>query len=46
MELFGAKVELIAGAGGVFVITIDGKQAFSKASADRFPTSEDLAKLG
>lgn len=33
----GAETELIAGAGGVFVVAVDGREIFSKAKAGRFP---------
>ena len=42
-----AQVDLRRSGGGVFEITVDGRLAFSKKSAGRFPTDEEvLATLG
>lgn len=41
----GAEVELIESGGGVFDITIDGRLAFSKKAAGRFPTEDDIDAL-
>jgi len=41
-----AEVELIAGSGGVFTVSVDGKEVFSKKKEGRFPEpSEILAML-
>jgi selT/selW/selH-like putative selenoprotein len=39
-EKFGkdkVEIELISGAGGVFLVLVDGKQLFSKKEVGRFP---------
>ena len=38
-----AKVTLKKGSGGVFVITVDGKLAYTKAKTNRFPTEREIA---
>jgi selT/selW/selH-like putative selenoprotein len=38
-------VELVAGSGGVFEITVDGELRFSKRSLGRFPTDEEIEAL-
>ena len=42
---FGAKVELIAGSGGVYEIVVDGKLIFSKAKLNRFPEDGEIVTL-
>tara|TARA_B100000315_G_scaffold253695_1_gene293071 strand:- start:3388 stop:3555 length:168 start_codon:yes stop_codon:yes gene_type:complete len=44
-ELHNADIDLVAGGGGVFEITLDGELVFSKKSEGRFPTDEDLQSL-
>jgi selT/selW/selH-like putative selenoprotein len=42
-----AQVALRRSGGGVFEITVDGRLAYSKKAAGRFPTDEEvLATLG
>ena len=42
-----AKIHLRKSGGEVFEITVDGKLAYSKKAAGRFPTDEEvLATLG
>jgi selT/selW/selH-like putative selenoprotein len=38
-----AQVSLRRSSGGVFEICVDGRLAFSKKSAGRFPTREEIA---
>ena len=40
-----AKVELIAGGGGRFEVTVEGKLVFSKAALDRFPAYQEVPNL-
>ncbi|MCK5323579.1 MAG: Rdx family protein [Desulfobulbaceae bacterium] len=42
---FDADVEYIAGSGGVLVVTVDGKEIFSKAESKRFPETDELIRL-
>ena len=44
-ELLQADIDLVAGGGGMFEITVDGQLVFSKKSEGRFPTDEDLQSL-
>ena len=39
---FGIEIELIAGAGGIFDVSVDGRVVFSKAKAGRFPEPEHI----
>ena len=41
----GAKVELVAGSGGIFEVDVDGKNIFSKKALKRFPAEGEIAKL-
>jgi selenoprotein W-related protein len=43
-KVLSVESELIAGSGGVFEITVDGKKVFSKKALGRFP--EDGEVLG
>jgi selT/selW/selH-like putative selenoprotein len=41
-----AEIGLIAGSGGIFKVSVDGKEIFSKKKAGRFPEiSEIMATL-
>ena len=40
-----ATVELIAGSGGVYEVTVDGKNIFSKKKLGRFPEDGEILKL-
>jgi selT/selW/selH-like putative selenoprotein len=42
---FGAHIELIAGAGGVYEVMVDGKEVFSKAKLNRFPEDGEIVTL-
>jgi len=44
-ELLQADIDLVAGGGGMFEITVDGQLVFSKKNEVRFPTDEDLQSL-
>ncbi|MFZ5775315.1 MAG: SelT/SelW/SelH family protein [Thermodesulfobacteriota bacterium] len=44
-EEFNAEVELIAGSGGVYDITVDNRLIFSKKSAGRFAEPEEIITL-
>jgi selenoprotein W-related protein len=37
--------ELIAGRGGVFEVTVDGKKVFSKKALGRFPMDGEVLEL-
>lgn len=39
------SVELVAGSGGVFEITVDGKSIFSKKKSGRFPNDGEIVAL-
>lgn len=41
----GAEVELIAGSGGIFVISADGREVFSKAKSGRFPEPAEIVDV-
>jgi selenoprotein W-related protein len=38
-------VELIAGSGGIFDISADGRLIFSKKQKGRFPDSDEIVRL-
>jgi selT/selW/selH-like putative selenoprotein len=40
-----ADVELIAGSNGIFAISVNGKNIFSKARAKRFPEPGEITSL-
>jgi len=40
-----ADVELVAGSGGVFDITANGRQIFSKGKSRRFPDPDEIIAL-
>ena len=44
-EGLGVEAELVAGAGGVFDITIDGKLIYSKDETGRFPDPGEALQL-
>jgi selenoprotein W-related protein len=41
----GVDSTLIAGSGGVFEVTVDGKMVFSKKSVGRFPEPGEVAHM-
>jgi selenoprotein W-related protein len=41
----GLESKLIAGGGGVFDVTVDGKLVFSKKSVGRFPEPGEIVAL-
>jgi selenoprotein W-related protein len=41
----GAEIELIAGANGIFDVTVDGKMIFSKFEQGRFPQRDEIISL-
>ena len=41
----GAETTLIAGHGGVFEVTVDGRLIFSKKSSGRFPEEGEILGL-
>jgi selT/selW/selH-like putative selenoprotein len=43
---FPAEVELVKSGGGVFEISRDGVLVFSKRKLDRFPTEDEIDRLG
>ena len=42
---FDADVELIASAGGVYEVVVDGKNIFSKKALNRFPGDGEIISL-
>ncbi|HCN06676.1 MAG TPA: hypothetical protein DIT01_02005 [Lentisphaeria bacterium] len=42
---FDVTVEFEVGSGGVFDVTVDGKQVFSKHKVGRFPEPGEIAGL-
>ena len=45
-ERFGAEIELVKSGGGAFEISRDGVLVFSKKKLDRFPTEDEIDRLG
>lgn len=45
-SLFGAEVDLAKSSGGVFEIERDGVLVFSKKKLDRFPTEQEVERMG
>ena len=41
----GVEAKLVAGAGGVFDVTVDGKLVFSKKTTHRFPEAGEISRL-
>ncbi len=41
----GADIELVAGANGIFDISIDNEMIFSKAEKGRFPEADEVIAL-
>ncbi|MBW2700097.1 MAG: Rdx family protein [Deltaproteobacteria bacterium] len=41
-EKFGVKAKLIAGGGGIFEVSLDGKVVFDKFSMGRFPENQEV----
>ena len=41
----GSEVELVAGSGGMFEVSVDGQLIFSKKKLDRFPTKGEVSKI-
>jgi selT/selW/selH-like putative selenoprotein len=39
---FGVDSKLVRGGSGTFVVTVDGKQIFSKHEEGRFPTEREI----
>ena len=39
---FGVDSKLVRGSSGTFVVTVDGKQIFSKHEEGRFPTEREI----
>ena len=44
-EKLGAEIELIASAGGVYEVVVDGKNIFSKKALNRFPEDGEIVGL-
>ncbi|MBA3016360.1 MAG: Rdx family protein [Proteobacteria bacterium] len=44
-EKCNAKIELIAGSGGVLDVYVDGMEIFSKKKVGHFPSAEELYTL-
>lgn len=42
---FGADIELIAGGGGIFDISLDGNKIFSKFDKGSFPQPAEIIEL-
>ena len=45
LKLGDHQVNLVAGNGGVFEVTVDGRIIFSKADSNRFPEPGEIAGL-
>ena len=41
----GVEPKLIAGGGGVFDVTVDGRLVFSKKTLHRFPQAGEISRL-
>jgi len=41
----GAAIELVAGANGIFDISMDGRMIFSKYEQGRFPQPDEIIRL-
>jgi selT/selW/selH-like putative selenoprotein len=41
----GVEAKLVAGGGGVFDVTVDGKLVFSKKTTHRFPEAGEIGRL-
>ena len=39
------QVDLVAGSGGVFEVTVDGRVIFSKADSNRFPRPGEITGI-
>jgi selT/selW/selH-like putative selenoprotein len=44
--LFTAEVDLVKSSGGVFEIERDGVLVFSKKKLDRFPSEQEVERMG
>lgn len=42
---FEAEIELIAGAGGVLEVSVDGSEIFSKKKIGHFPSADEISDL-
>jgi selT/selW/selH-like putative selenoprotein len=40
----GVESKLVRGGGGIFVVTVDGEQIFSKDEQGRFPTESEIVE--
>lgn len=45
LKMGGHQVNLVAGSGGVFEVTAEGRTLFSKADSNRFPEPGEIAGL-
>jgi selT/selW/selH-like putative selenoprotein len=41
---FGVDSELVRGAGGIFVVSVDNETLFSKKKEGRFPTESEIVE--
>ena len=44
-RVLDVDAELIAGSGGVFEVTVDGRKIFSKKALGRFPVEGEVVEL-
>jgi selenoprotein W-related protein len=44
-QALGVTSKLVAGSGGVFDVTVDGKRVFSKKETGRFPEPGEIAGM-
>ncbi|HET97459.1 MAG TPA: SelT/SelW/SelH family protein [Desulfurivibrio alkaliphilus] len=44
-EFADAEITLIAGSNGVYDITVDGREIFSKHKSRRFPDNDEIVRL-
>jgi selT/selW/selH-like putative selenoprotein len=41
-QQLGLDAKLVRGSGGIFVVTVDNEQIFSKAEEGRFPSEKEI----
>ena len=42
---FQSQPEMFRGSGGVFIVTLDGKEIFNKKNAGRFPDEGEITNI-
>ncbi len=41
-DRYGVEAELVAGHGGVFLVTVNGEKIFDKHASNRFPEDKEI----